>query len=117
MITPLYRTMALWVLSAAVLISAAMAGAGYYYEMAQIDAAIVELAAGEARTFAAMHPGVLTRELDGGAEQKLGRFLETREANAEGHFIIAELYDSERNSLGEAASPSWSAVEAALSIK
>ncbi len=117
MIAPLYRTMALWLFSAAVLISAAMAAATYFYEMEEVDRAIVDLAAGEARTFAAMHGGLFSRPLDGGVAERLKRFLETREANAEGHFIIAEIYGPDRQSLGEAARPSWSEVEAALSIK
>ncbi len=97
-----------------------MAVATYYYEIEEIDGAIVELAAGEARTFAALHsslfyaaPGGSGGDIDG----KLKQFLETREANAEGHFIIAEIYGADRRSLGEATHASWGGIEAALSIR
>ena len=117
MIAPLYRTMALWLFSAAVLISAAMAVLTYFYEIEQIDSVIVDLAAGEARTFAAQHRAVFSQPVDGAIGERLTRFLETREANAEGHFIIAEIYGADRRSLGEASRPSWSEVEAALAVR
>ena len=117
MIAPLYRTMALWVLIATVLISAAMAGATYFYQIEKVDDAIVDLAASEARAFAASHDDLFSRPSAEIIEAQLKQFLEAREASAQGHFIIAEFYDAEHRSLGEAAQASWSGVKAALSIK
>ncbi len=120
---PLYRTMALWLFSAAVLISAAMGSFTYFYEMRLVDSAIADHAVSEARTFAAYQSGLFLPPGSGQetitkpeAEVRLKHFLETREANPDGHFIIAEIYGAERTSLAEAAGTSWSGVKEALTV-
>ena len=121
MLTPLYRKLALWLCVAAVLISAALATATYVFEIGRIDRAIVDLAVGEARTFRAMHADLFHRAGPSASEEvvsaQLKRFLETREANAEGHFLAAELYDVSRRLLADAVQDSGVTVEAALSAR
>jgi HD-GYP domain-containing protein (c-di-GMP phosphodiesterase class II) len=116
--------MALWLALAAVLISAAMAVATYFFEIARVDQAIVELAVGEARTFRNMDHDLLVRAMVNGGGvsedevgQRLQHFLETREVNAEGHFVVAELYDAGRRPLGEAVQqPAGLTPESRLSV-
>jgi HD-GYP domain-containing protein (c-di-GMP phosphodiesterase class II) len=115
--------MALWLTIAAVLISVAMATATYFFEIGRVDQAIVDLAAGEARTFRNMDHDLLVRAAGSGGgtvseeevSARLRRFLETREVNAEGHFVLAELYDTDRRPLGYAVQEAGTVAETRLS--
>lgn len=117
MIKPHYQRMASALAIAAILISAAMAGGTYYIEIERVDQTFSDLAAGEARAFQTLHSELFT---PGFKEEQvvvasLQQFMAARRINLDGHFIIAELYDPARHSLGETFQDEGIAVDQQIS--
>jgi HD-GYP domain-containing protein (c-di-GMP phosphodiesterase class II) len=82
----------------------------YFYEIERIDEAAVDLVTLEARTFAELHPTALasTERI----EERLKAFLAEREGGADGHFVLAEVYDADSRTLAEASLDDVAKVEA-----
>lgn len=107
-----YRRLATRLLLAALVIAGVFGGAVWFYEVELIEDTVVGMATGEASAFGELHAISLS---DGHRlEQQLQSFLQERQRGAEGHFVIAELYDSARRSLAEASVGDTTAVEQAL---
>ncbi|MEI8393655.1 MAG: HD-GYP domain-containing protein [Rhodospirillaceae bacterium] len=119
MSTSVYKSMIIWLGAAALLISAALAAATMVFELERVDDAIVNLAVGEAKTFYTLHQDIFRTRLvdsqDLPADEQLKRFLTTRASNAEGHFILAELYHTDYTLIGMAVNDMEAGTEQALS--
>src|SRR3954465_156728 len=82
----------------------------YFYEIERIDEAAVDLVTLEARTFAELPPTALasTERI----EERLKASLAEREGGADGHFVLAEVYDADSRTLAEASLDDVAKVEA-----
>lgn len=117
MIDHLYRDLMIRLTLGAVLIAGVMGLAVYYYEIEKIDEAIVASVAAEARAFApeaATHAPLSQPQLQGDIAKDLEAFLGQHRNFSEGNFIVAEIYDIERDKVAEAVLPGSEWVERSL---
>jgi HD-GYP domain-containing protein (c-di-GMP phosphodiesterase class II) len=106
--TNLHRKLILRLSLGAVLIAGGLGAAVYTYEIEKIDEKIVEGAISEARTFSvenADHMPLLRGKDDPDLKDDLGKFLTRHRNFPDGSFLIAELYDPNRNKVSEAIIP------------
>ncbi len=117
MLPRLYRSFALRILLASLAALVIMAGITLAVESERIDRASIALAMDEANTFARRYRDSLGPADDAGRAmltQHLERFLESRDLEMDGHFLVAEIYDHNRHTLAEAALSGGGRVEKAF---
>ena len=117
MLSPLYRSFALRIMMAALAALVIMGGVTVALEAQRTDQASIALATDEANTFARRYHDSLVPAGEAGREalsRHLERFLASRDLELDGHFLVAEIYDSERRPLAEASLPSGARVEQAF---
>ena len=117
MTSHLHRNLILRLCLGAILIASALGVAVYYYELEKIDEAIVDSVTAEARAFApeaARHAPLREMTSPSDLARDLETFLGLHRNLSEGNFIVAELYDTDRDKVAEAVLPGSEWVERSL---
>lgn len=114
MATNIFRIFAWRLTLAAIVISAVFAAATYAYLRHQLTLEVIRLATAEANGFASLNARDLVelmRTPNIEIAARLDEYLAGNEADENGHFAMAELYDLQQRSLAEAARPEAEEVE------
>jgi len=99
----LYRRLALRLALGALLVSLLAGGATFYFESERVDETIVAFATQEAAAFSEMSPGLLSLEKKAQIEPLLQSFLANHQSHHLGHFLMAEVYDTDHQEIAQAS--------------
>jgi len=102
-LTPLHRRLALR-LGLGALLAAFLAGLiTLFIESERVDDTILSLATQEAAAYAKLSPGPQTQGKAEEVRRLLSDFLHDHQSNPQGHFMMAEVYDPDRQEVAQAS--------------
>lgn len=98
----LHRRVALRLGAGALLVSLLAGLVTLFIESERVDETILDLAERQAAAFSQRAPGVQKQENEAAVKPLLTEFLNDHNGNQVGHFLLAEIYDPDRNEVAQA---------------